>query len=82
MSKIRESSLKTRSSANEILNTEYSEREHKVKTNESKNFKMDEAAEAKGHYIKAEESKMEDNKLANKIFCDKVQARIINLYRH
>ena len=41
--KTSESSLRTRSSANEILKTEYSEREHKVKANESKNLKTDEA---------------------------------------
>ena len=46
-----ESSLRTRSSANEILNTECSEREHKVKANESKNLKTGEAVQAKGHHI-------------------------------
>ena len=76
-----ESSLRTRSSATEILNTEYSEREHKVKANESKNLKTDEAAQAKGHHIHDEESKMKDNKLKNKISCDKVQARNINTER-
>ena len=34
-----ESSVRTRSSAHEILNTEYSEPEHKVKANESKNLR-------------------------------------------
>ena len=58
-----ESRLRTRSSATEILNTEYSEREHKVKANESKNLKTDEAAQAKGHHIHDEESKMKDSKL-------------------
>ena len=74
-----ESSLRTRSSANEILNTEYSEREHKFKANESKNLKTDEAVQAKGHHIHEEESKMKDSKLTNKISCDKVQARTINI---
>ena len=34
--------------------------------------------QAKGH---DEESKMKDNKLTNKISCDKVQARTINMER-
>ena len=73
-----ESSLRTRPSANEILNTEYSEREHKVKANDSKNLKTGEAVQAKGHHIHDEESKMKESKLTNKISCDKVQARTIN----
>ena len=79
-----ESSLRTRSSANEILKTEYrySEGEHKVKANESKNLKTDEAVQAKGHNIHDEESKMKDGKLTHKISCDKVQARTINMERN
>ena len=77
-----ESSLRTRSSANEILKTEYSEGEHKVKANESKNLKTDEAVQAKGHNIHDRESKMKDGKLTNKISCDKVQARTINMERN
>ena len=76
-----ESRIRTRSSANEILNTEYSEREHKVKANESENLKTDEAVQAKGHHIHDEESKMKDGKLTKKISCDKVQAGIINTER-
>ena len=76
-----EGRLRTRSSATEILNTEYSEREHKVKANESKNLKSDEAAQAKGHHIHDEESKMKDSKLKNKISCDKAQARTITTER-
>ena len=62
-----ESRLRTRSSANKMLTTEYFEREHKVKNNESKNLKTDEAIQAKGHHIiiNDEESKMKDNKLTN-----------------
>ena len=63
------------------MNTEYSEREHKVKTNESKNLKTDEATQAKGHHIHDGESKMKENKLTNKMSCDKVQARAINMER-
>ena len=73
-----ERSLRTRSSATEILNTEYSEREHKVKTNESENLKTDEVVQAKGHHIHDEEIKMKDNKLTNKTSFDKVQASTIN----
>ena len=76
-----ESSLRTRSSANEIFNSEYSEREHKIKANESKNLKTDEAVQAKGHHIHEEESKMKDSKLTNKISRDKVQARTIHMER-
>ena len=76
-----ESSLRARSSAKEVLNSEYSEREHRVKTNERKNLKTDEAVQAKGHNIHDEESKLKDNKLTNKISCDKVQARTINMER-
>ena len=63
------------------MNTEYSEREHKVKANESKKLKTDEAVQAKGHHIHDEKSKMKDSKLTNKISCDKVQARTINMER-
>ena len=79
--KTSKSSLRARSSAKEVLNSEYSEREHRVKTKERKNLKTDEAAQAKGHYINDEESKLKDNKLTNKISCDKVQARTINTER-
>ena len=44
-------------------------------------MKADEAVQAKGHHIHDEESKMKDNKLTNKISCDKVQARTINMER-
>ena len=77
--KTQESSLRTRSNANEILNTEYSEREHKVKANESKHLKTDEAVQAKGYYN--HESKKKDNKLTNKISFDEVQVRTINTER-
>ena len=76
-----ESSVRTRSSANENLNTEYSKREHKVKANESKSLNSGEAVQAKGHHIHDEESKMKDIKLTNKISCDKVQAGTINTER-
>ena len=51
--KIPESSLRTRSSANEMVNTENFEREHKLKTNESKNLKTDETVQVKGHHIQS-----------------------------
>ena len=79
--KTAESSVRTRSSVNEILKTGYSEREHEVKANESKHLKTDEAVQAKGHHIHDEESKKKDSKLTNKISCDKVQARTINMER-
>ena len=37
-------------------------------------MKTDESVQAKGHHIHYEETKIKDNKLANKISCDKVQA--------
>ena len=57
-----EISLRTTSSANEMLNTENFEREHKVKTYEKQNLTTDEADHAKGGHIHDEESKMKDNK--------------------
>ena len=64
-----------------MVNTEKFERKHKVKTNEIKNLKTDKAVQAKGHHIHEEGSKMKDNKLTNKISCDNVQTRTINVKR-
>ena len=75
-----ESSLRARPGANEMLNSENLQREHKVETNESKNLKTVEAVQAKVHHIHDEESKMKD-KLTNKISCDKVQTRTIDIKR-
>ena len=53
----------------------------KSKPMKVKKLKTGEAVQAKGHYIHDEESKMKDSKLTNKISCDKVQARTINMER-
>ena len=81
MSEKHRKAASTRSSANDILKNEYSEREHKVKADKSKNLKTGEAVQAKCHHTHDEESKMKDSKLKNKISCDKVQARTINMER-
>ena len=74
-------SLRARPSANEMLNSENFEREHKVEINENKILKTDEAVQAKVHHIHDEESKMKDSMLKNKISCDIVQSRTNKMNR-
>ena len=73
--KTRKSNLRARPSANDLLNTGNFKREHKVETNKSKNLKTAKAVQAKGHNIQDKESKMKDNKVTNRVSCDKVQSR-------
>ena len=72
--------LVARPSANDT--EKYFEHEHKVEPNESSNLKTGEAVQANGHHIYGEESKMKDTKLTNKISCDTVQTRAINMKRY